>query len=52
MIKATFDALQNLYAPRLIAAKRGKKVSEIFGRGPQADGQGDGDAAEAVATAE
>ena len=52
MIKATFDALQNLSAPRSIAAKRGKKVSEIFGRGPQADGQGDGEAAEAVATAE
>jgi small subunit ribosomal protein S5 len=52
MIKATFDALQNLYAPRSIAAKRGKKVSEIFGRGPQADGQGDGETAEAVATAE
>ena len=32
MIKATFDALQNLASPRAIAAKRGKKVSEIVGR--------------------
>jgi len=32
MIKATFDALQNLASPRLVAAKRGKKVSDIVGR--------------------
>tara|TARA_B100000315_G_scaffold260876_1_gene326703 strand:+ start:1133 stop:1792 length:660 start_codon:yes stop_codon:yes gene_type:complete len=32
MIKATFDALQNLASPRAIAAKRGKKVSDIVGR--------------------
>jgi small subunit ribosomal protein S5 len=32
MIKATFDALQNLVSPRSIAAKRGKKVSDIVGR--------------------
>jgi len=51
MIKATFDALNGLHAPRAIAAKRGKKVSEIFGRGPQADGQGEGEAAE-MASAE
>ena len=32
MVKATFDALQNLSSPRSVAAKRGKKVSEIVGR--------------------
>jgi len=32
MIKATFDALGQIRSPRAIAAKRGKKVSEIFGR--------------------
>ncbi len=31
MVKATFDALKNLHSPRMIAAKRGKKVSEILG---------------------
>lgn len=32
MIKATFDALTRVRSPRAVAAKRGKKVSEIFGR--------------------
>ena len=32
MIKATFDALTRIGSPRAIAGKRGKKVSEIFGR--------------------
>ena len=32
MVKATIDALQNLASPRAIAAKRGKKVSDIVGR--------------------
>ena len=32
MIKATFDALQNLASPRSVAAKRGKKVGDIVGR--------------------
>ncbi len=36
MIKATFDALKQLHSPRMIAAKRGKKVSDILGpRGNQ-----------------
>ncbi len=30
MVRATFDALKNQESPRAIAAKRGKKVSEIF----------------------
>jgi small subunit ribosomal protein S5 len=32
MVKATFDALVNVMSPRAVAAKRGKKVSEIVGR--------------------
>ena len=32
MIKATFDALGQVNSPRSVAAKRGKKVSEIVGR--------------------
>jgi small subunit ribosomal protein S5 len=32
MVKATFKALQSLVAPRAVAARRGKKVSEIIGR--------------------
>ena len=32
MIKATFDALTQIRSPRAVAAKRGKKVSEVFGR--------------------
>jgi small subunit ribosomal protein S5 len=32
MVKATFDALTTMKSPRLIAAKRGKKVGEIVGR--------------------
>ncbi len=32
MIKATFDGLEHVMAPRQVAAKRGKKVGEIVGR--------------------
>ena len=32
MVRATFDALGRLHSPRQVAAKRGKKVSEIVGR--------------------
>ena len=32
MVKATFDALANCASPRQVAAKRGKKVSDIVGR--------------------
>ena len=32
MIKATFEALTSLASPRSVAARRGKKVSEILGR--------------------
>ncbi len=32
MIKATFDALDHSVSPRSVAARRGKKVSEILGK--------------------
>ena len=32
MVKATFAALENLSSPRAVAARRSKKVSELFGR--------------------
>lgn len=32
MVRATFDALSKLHSPRSIAAKRGKKVSDIVSR--------------------
>jgi small subunit ribosomal protein S5 len=32
MIKATFDALQNTFSPKSVAARRGKKVSDIISR--------------------
>jgi small subunit ribosomal protein S5 len=38
MVKATFDALSRLSSPRSVAARRGKKVSDVIGRrgGPAA----------------
>ena len=32
MVRATFDALLNQQSPRMVAARRGKKVSDIVGR--------------------
>ncbi|HFC05415.1 MAG TPA: 30S ribosomal protein S5, partial [Rhizobiales bacterium] len=32
MVRATFDALQRETSPRAVAARRGKKVSEITAR--------------------
>ncbi|MEK9646894.1 MAG: 30S ribosomal protein S5, partial [Alphaproteobacteria bacterium] len=32
MIKATFDALQELQSPRMVAMRRSRKVSDIVGR--------------------
>lgn len=37
MVRATFDALQNLESPRSVAARRGLKVSEIQGRRRESD---------------
>ncbi len=44
MVRATFNALQDLTSPRAVAAKRGKKVSEILDRRgePAAKEGGDG----------
>jgi small subunit ribosomal protein S5 len=36
MVKATFDALTNCTSPRSVAARRGKKVSDLLG--PRKDG--------------
>ncbi len=46
MIKATFEALKGITSPRQVAAKRGRKVAEIFGRDRRED------EADAVAAAE
>lgn len=32
MVRATFDALRKENSPRMVAARRGKKVSEIVSR--------------------
>ena len=32
MVRATFNGLQNIQSPRGIAARRGLKVSNIFGK--------------------
>jgi small subunit ribosomal protein S5 len=32
MVKATFEALKEMNSPRMVAAKRGKKVSDVVGR--------------------
>jgi small subunit ribosomal protein S5 len=32
MIKATFDALVQVVSPRVVAARRGRRVSDILGR--------------------
>ena len=32
MIKATFDALKSINSPRMVAARRGKKVGDIVSR--------------------
>jgi small subunit ribosomal protein S5 len=37
MIKATFHALAHSTSPRSVAARRGKKVSDVLGRTPGAD---------------
>jgi small subunit ribosomal protein S5 len=37
MIKATFEALTHVVSPRSVAARRGKKVSEILGKRENGD---------------
>ena len=51
MVKATFDALEHSFSPRQVAARRGKKVSEIIGRRDGGQGGNPGAAQAAVAAA-
>ena len=44
MVKATFDALSRLNSPRSVAARRGKKVSDIIGRRPSQEQRAQADA--------
>ncbi len=37
MVKATFDALQHIQSPRMVAARRGKKVADVLGRRNRGD---------------
>lgn len=37
MVRATFKALQMIHAPRVVAARRGKKIGEIVGRRAQGE---------------
>ena len=37
LIKATFNALSKVSSPRSVALRRGKKVSDILGKKPEAD---------------
>jgi small subunit ribosomal protein S5 len=37
MVKATFDALTSIQSPRMVAARRGKKVADVLGRRGRAD---------------
>lgn len=39
MVRATFKGLQTIAAPRQVAARRGKKVSEVMGRKAQGEGK-------------
>ncbi|MCZ6848532.1 MAG: 30S ribosomal protein S5 [Alphaproteobacteria bacterium] len=50
MVKATFEALKNLNSPRMVAVRRSKKVSELFGSAPKAEAEADADADAAGAT--
>jgi len=48
MIKAAFEALENLMSPRTVAARRGLKVADIIGRRGVQDSVGGGEEAEAA----
>ena len=43
MVKATFEALKNLNSPRMVAVRRSKKVSELFGSAPKAEAETEGE---------
>ncbi len=51
MVKATFAALTAMTSPRSVAAKRGKKVSDILGRRDSVEGAAMGGAATAASAA-
>jgi small subunit ribosomal protein S5 len=40
MVKATFYALSEIRSPRYVAAKRGKRVSDLFGRRSETSAEG------------
>ncbi len=46
MIKASFEALENMMSPRAVAARRGLKVADIIGRRGVQDSVGGGEEAE------
>ena len=48
MIKAAFEALENMMSPRAVAARRGLKVADIIGRRSVQDSVGGGEEAEAA----
>jgi small subunit ribosomal protein S5 len=48
MIKASFEALENMMSPRAVAARRGLKVADIIGRRGVQDSVGGGEEAEAA----
>jgi small subunit ribosomal protein S5 len=49
MVKATFDALQQIQSPRMVASRRGKKVADVLGRRQRDDAPANDDAAEFAA---
>ena len=48
MIRATFDALVNQTSPKSVAQRRGKKVSDLLGRGGANEAEAEADAAAIV----
>jgi len=36
-VKATFDGLQQIQSPRMVASRRGKKVADVLGRRGRGD---------------
>jgi small subunit ribosomal protein S5 len=48
MIKAAFEALENMMSPRAVAARRGLKVADIIGRRGVQDSVGGGEESEAA----
>ncbi|MFA5193429.1 MAG: 30S ribosomal protein S5 [Verrucomicrobiia bacterium] len=43
MVKATFAALMGMASPRMVAARRGRRVTDILGRREGVDGESKGD---------